>query len=325
MKQTTVDQNEAMLTESVLKVAKRELREDKCTRDQCLEQFRNWLAKNEDVQNVRTDDHFLLRFLRAKKFSVPMAEQTLLKYLNVRRTFPHMTTTLDFFDERLNDIITNGYIYATPNRDKNGRRVIINNAQYFNAKKYTAMDQAKVHFLTYECLMEDAQTQVMGLTHIGDFGGITTAHVTNWNPTEFGRLFKWGEQSLPLRHKEIHLINVPTTLKWVVDFVKNRVSSKMRNRLNVYTSDKDLHKAVDPECLPLELGGKIPQKEMVELWKRELAEKRDIILQLDEMKLLTDRGILRKSSHNSEKSSNQPTFVSQIESIQGSFRKLEFD
>lgn len=325
MKQTTKDQNESVLSESLLKIAKKELREDKCTRDQSLEQFRNWLLKNEDVQNVRMDDHFLLRFLRAKKFSVPMAEQTLLKYLNVRRTFPHMTTGLDFLDSRLNDIVTCGYIFATPKRDKNGRRVVIINAKCFNAKQYTSSDQAKAHFLTYEFLMEDPQTQVLGLTHVGDFSGVTTAHITNWNPTEFARIFKWGEQSLPLRHKEIHLVNVPSTLKWMIDFVKNRVSSKIRQRLNIYTNDKDLFKAVDIECLPLELGGKMPQSEMVELWKRELIEKRDIILQLDEMKLLSDRGILRKSSHNSEKSTNQPTFVSQIESIQGSFRKLEFD
>lgn len=320
-----VDQNEAVLSEALLKIAKRELREDKCTRDQSLEQFRNWLLKNEDIVNVRLDDSYLLRFLRAKKFSVPMAEQTLLKYLNVKRTFPEYSTNLDFFDEKVNDIVNSGYIFATPKRDKNGRRVVIINAKGFNAKQYSSMDQAKAHFLTYEYLMEDPQTQILGLTHVGDFSGVTTAHVTNWNPTEFARLFKWGEQSLPLRHKEIHLVNVPSTLKWLIDFVKNRVSSKIRNRLTIYTNDKDVTKAVDPECLPLELGGKMPISEMVELWKEELKEKRDILAKLDEIKLLSDRGIQRKSSYNAEKSNGQPTFVSQIESIQGSFRKLEFD
>ncbi|XP_065360126.1 alpha-tocopherol transfer protein-like [Calliphora vicina] len=324
MKQT-VDQNEAVLSEALLKVAKRELREDKCTREQSLEQFRNWLTKNEDIRNMRMDDHFLLRFLRAKKFSVPMAEQTLLKYLNVRRTFPEYCTQLDLNDEKIIDVLNSGYIFATPKRDKHGRRVVIINAKGFNAKKYTSMDQAKAHFLTYEYLMEDPQTQVMGLTHVGDFSGVTTAHITNWNPTEFARLFKWGEQSLPLRHKEIHLVNVPSTLKWLIDFVKNRVSSKIRNRLTVYTNDKDLTKAVDTDCLPLELGGKMPLNEMVELWKQELKEKRDVIAKLDEISLLSDRGIQRKSSYNAEKSNGQPTFVSQIESIQGSFRKLEFD
>ncbi|XP_034481136.1 alpha-tocopherol transfer protein-like [Drosophila innubila] len=327
MKETKVleDGGVSELPESLLKIAKRELREDKCTRDQSLEQLRNWVLKNEDLQNVRCDDTFLLRFLRAKKFSVPMAEQTMLKYLNIRRTFPHMATKLDFLEPRLSDVIEQGYIFAGPKRDKNGRRVVIINAKGLNPKLHTSCDQAKAHFLTYECLMEDQETQITGLSHVGDFAGVTTSHVTNWNPTEFARVFKWGEQSLPMRHKEIHLINVPSTLKWLIDFVKNRVSSKMKNRIIIYGSEKELMKGVDAECLPQEMGGSMPMRQMIELWKQELAAKRDLVLSLDQSTLLSDRGIQRRSSYNSEKTSTGTNFVSQIESIEGSFRKLEFD
>lgn len=320
------EDNEIQLSEDLLKIAKNELREDKGTREQCLEQFRAWLLKNEDIINMRMDDTFLLRFLRAKKYSIPMAEQTLLKYLNVKRTFPQYTTELNLLDPTVRDVLDSGYIFATPQRDRHGRRVIIINAKAFNPKLWSSTDQARAHFITYEYLMEDPITQIVGVTHVGDFAGVTTSHVTNWNPTDFARLFKWAEQSYPLRHKEIHLINVPSTLKWLIDFVKNRVSNKIRQRLSVYTSDKELFKATDVDCLPQEMGGKMPLKEMVQLWKQELQKKQDILLQLDEMRLLSDRGIQRKSSYNSEKASNQQnTFVSQIESIQGSFRKLEFD
>ncbi|KAH8302255.1 hypothetical protein KR044_004513 [Drosophila immigrans] len=327
MKETKVleDGGDALLPESLLKLAKRELREDKCTREQSLEQLRNWVLKNEDLQNMRCDDTFLLRFLRAKKFSVPMAEQTLLKYMNIRRTFPHMATKLDFLEPRLNDVIEQGYIFAVPKRDKNGRRVVIINAKGLNPKIHTSSDQARAHFLTYECLMEDQETQITGLNHVGDFGGVTAAHVTNWNPTEFARIFKWGEQSLPMRHKEVHLVNVPTTLKWLIDFVKNRLSAKMKNRVTTYGSEKELVKGVDAECLPQEMGGTMPMRDMIELWKQELAAKRDMILAIDQSSLLSDRGIQRRSNYNSEKSNGGPNFVSQIESIEGSFRKLEFD
>lgn len=118
------DENEMGLSEMVQKVARKELREDKFTRDQCLEQMRDWLKKNEDVQDVRLDDVFLLRFLRAKKFSVPMAQQLLLKYLNLKTIFPRMTTNLDFLSSPMKDIFANGYLYVSPIRDQNGRRVI---------------------------------------------------------------------------------------------------------------------------------------------------------------------------------------------------------
>lgn len=118
------DGNKMELSEMVEKVARKELREDKFTRDQCLEQMRDWLIKNEDVQDVRMDDAFLLRFLRAKKFSVPMAQQLLLKYLNLKTIFPRMTTNLDFLSSPMKDVFANGYLYVSPVRDQNGRRVI---------------------------------------------------------------------------------------------------------------------------------------------------------------------------------------------------------
>lgn len=122
---------ELELSDNALKVARKELREDRSAREQGLDQLRNWLKKNEDVENVRTDTNFLLRFLRAKKFSVPIAEQCLLKYLNLRRVFPQMTQGLDYLSPKLKEIMTNSYLVVSPIRDQYGRRVIIARACKF--------------------------------------------------------------------------------------------------------------------------------------------------------------------------------------------------
>lgn len=113
------------ISDSVLKVAKKELREDKTTREQALDQMRDWLRKNYDVENVRTDDSFLLRFLRNKKFSLPMAQQQLLKYLNMRKVMNHLTFNLDFLQPGVKGLINNGYIMVSPIRDKHGRRTVL--------------------------------------------------------------------------------------------------------------------------------------------------------------------------------------------------------
>lgn len=113
------------LSDTAMKVAKDELREDKSTREQALEQMRNWLSKNYDLENCRSDDNFLLRFLRSKKFSVPMAQQQLLKYLNMRRVMPHLSANLDFMSPGILKLIDNGYIVVSPVRDRLGRRSIL--------------------------------------------------------------------------------------------------------------------------------------------------------------------------------------------------------
>ena len=118
------------LSELARKIAKSELREDKEMRESCLKQLREWIAKNQDVENVRIDDTFLLRFLRNKKFSLPMAQQQLLKYLNMRKVMSHMSYNLDFLEEGVRDLIDNGYIVLSPIRDRYGRRTFL----YFASK-----------------------------------------------------------------------------------------------------------------------------------------------------------------------------------------------
>ena len=92
---------------------------------------------------------------------------------------------------------------------------------------------ARVHLLTYEALIEDTTNQILGVVHIGDFRGISTSHIAMWNPSDFMRIIKWGEQSLPMRHKETHLVNVPVAVKYIIEAGKSMVSKKMKERLSV--------------------------------------------------------------------------------------------
>lgn len=120
-------------SDSVMKVARKELREDKTTREQSLVQMRDWLKKNSEIENVRTDDSFLLRFLRNKKFSVPMAQQQLLKYLNMRKVMGHLSYNLDYLSPGVKALIENGYILPSPIRDSYGRRTVLYFAsEWFN-------------------------------------------------------------------------------------------------------------------------------------------------------------------------------------------------
>lgn len=111
--------------EKLTEIAHEQLREDDHTKKETLSQLREWLKQNKDVENVRDDDTFLLRFLRTKKYSLLMAQQQLLKYLNFRKVLSPYMTELDFLSPNLSYLIDRGYMFASPIRDKHGRRVII--------------------------------------------------------------------------------------------------------------------------------------------------------------------------------------------------------
>jgi len=75
--------------------------------------------------SVFTDSVFLLRFLRTKKFSVPLAQEMLERYLVVRQLYPQWFRGLDIDDPAISELLQGGYIVPLPQRDDLGRQVIL--------------------------------------------------------------------------------------------------------------------------------------------------------------------------------------------------------
>lgn len=67
-----------------------------------------------------------MRFLRFKKFSIIQAREALERYLLLRQTFGIAFNNLDITIPMMVDLINLGYMFASPKRDSQGRRVIIN-------------------------------------------------------------------------------------------------------------------------------------------------------------------------------------------------------
>lgn len=50
------------------------------------------------------------------------------------------------------------------------------------------------------------------------------------------------QQSFPMRHKEINILNLPKPLKYVYDFAKSNMSEKLKDRFKVSNcSIKEIH------------------------------------------------------------------------------------
>jgi len=87
------------------------------------------------------------------------------------------------------------------------------------------------------------------------------------------------------------------------------------------TADEMKKRIVSVDVLPKEMGGKIPMAEMLELWKAELSASRNTLLALEDMKLVSDDGIVGR--RNADRNNN--TVSAKSDQVSGSFRKLEID
>ncbi|XP_051161892.1 clavesin-2-like [Leptopilina boulardi] len=330
---TEEDDYECPLSKETQKMAKDELREDKNTRDQALEQIRNWVKLNPRIENSRMDGRFFLRFLRCKKFNVPMSQEAIERYLLLRQVYHPAFNHLDITEPTMEELLSLGYLFAVPGRDVKGRRVIVARPGVFDPYKYSNADMCKIHGITYESLMEDEESQVRGFVHFADGAGVSFPHLTLFTPKEAVRIVKNGERTVPMRHKEVHAINAHPSLKFALDFGMSLISEKIKSRVKIYTSLEDAkNNKMDTSMLPKEYGGTMPMKEMIDLWRKELLAIRPMLLNNDKMRVRMELysekaregavSALKQGMNCFSASSNgDPT----IHGISGSFRKLEVD
>jgi hypothetical protein len=80
-----VDDYKFTLPKELEDLAMDELRETEETRKHAIEALREWAMKNPRIVKTRLDAPFLLRFLRFKKFSVPMAMEAMERFMVVKK------------------------------------------------------------------------------------------------------------------------------------------------------------------------------------------------------------------------------------------------
>ncbi|KAL0277425.1 UNVERIFIED_CONTAM: hypothetical protein PYX00_004714 [Menopon gallinae] len=300
-------------SDELKKVAEEELRETDSLRATSLQQLREAIRKHPDIKKCRTDSPFLLRFLRTKKFSVPLALAMIERYLAIRQLYPHWFKKLDVDDPVVNEILDSGYLVPLPMRDERGRRVIFSCAGNFDPYKYTATDMIRTHTIVVEALMDDEENQIKGYTYINDERGLSMAHVSLWSFTDIRSIMKCIQNSTPMRHKSTHFINVPHYANKVFEFFSGLLSEKLKNRLVIHNNMDDFKNHFGTKILPQEYGGDMSLQDMIAQFKLELKKQKEAVAVLEDLEIdLTKRGKI-------------PEFDDELSGVAGSFRKLEVD
>nr|CAD7264565.1 unnamed protein product [Timema shepardi] len=177
---------------------------------------------------------FLLRFLRTKKFSIPLAQEMLERYLTIRQMYPDWFRKLDIDEPAVKEIIEAGYLVPLPERDDFGRRVILRCAANFDPYKYTATDMVRVHSLLVECLMDEEESQVRGYTHINDETGLSMGHISLWSLSDIRKMSKCVQKSTPMRHKSSHFLNIPHYANKIMEFFIMLLNEKLKSRIRKF-------------------------------------------------------------------------------------------
>lgn len=190
---TTVDNYEFTLSDELQKLAESELRETKEVRDHAIKAMRDWILDNPRIIKCRMDSIFLLRFLRFRKFSIPIAQEALERWLLFREgCYGHdWFSNLNYDRPHLSELLEKGVIIPLANRDKDGRQVLVFRLA---AVDPSINDIGNIYLalatMFFETILDDEENQIRGINYLGDVTGLQLGHV-NIFPLE--TCYKFGK------------------------------------------------------------------------------------------------------------------------------------
>lgn len=302
------------LTTELEKIARDELNEDTNRIESDLVALKEWLNKQAHIK-ARTDDQFLIAFLRGCKNSIERAKEKLDAYYTYRTSSPEFYASRDPFDKNILEILEQGVSVPFPEPLPDGTRLLLSRICLFDPKKYDMNDVAKVAFMVGDqILLNDDNFVVCGAVVIVDVKDLSLAHASQFTPTYTKKMATFIQYAYPFRLKAIHFVNVPSSFEFFFKVLSGFLSDKIRKRLFLHENVKSLNKHIPTKFLPQEYGGDNGSiKPWIYQWKDDLLSKREWFL--DDIKYKSDE------SKRLEPSKNPNLFFG----MEGSFRKLEVD
>ena len=143
--------------ESLIQMASVELNECSATRHMHLEALRQLVLKDKQL-HCRTDDAFLVQFLRHRKYNVAEAHQRIRTYFLTRRA--HRDVFSDYSPLSVRDVFSSGALSVLPDTDKHGRRVVLWRFGLWNYHKTPREHLLRASTLLLERLLLDESVQV---------------------------------------------------------------------------------------------------------------------------------------------------------------------
>ncbi|KAG8197456.1 hypothetical protein JTE90_014937 [Oedothorax gibbosus] len=260
------------LTPEIVEKAKLELGETPEKVQKSLKELKQLLEDEPDLKPI-LDEKFLLRFLRAKKFNVHKALNTLCNFYRFQTKHAGIITR--FWPSQMKHVLNMNIINVLPFRGTDGSSIGLCRLGNFDMSKATVKELIATSNIAVEVGLEPEATSVCGSELILDLNGFTLKHAANLSsPSLLLTLIKYFQDCIACRVKSLHVVNEPYYFNVITKFVKKFLHKKLQDRLHFHGRDlKSLHKQISPELLPEYLGGKL---------KLDYKEYNDYILSKDE-------------------------------------------
>lgn len=258
------------LSDELLHKSRTELGEEQCRRSEDIADVKEQIETRPDIKFLRTDDAFVLRFLRARKFDTVESFKLLARYFEFRQNNPSLFKNFIASEAGIKAALYDGLPSVLPNCDQNGRKIIVLFAANWDNGRYQLPSVYRAILLTLEKLIDDEACQINGFVFILDWSQFTFNQSRSLNPKVLKQMVEGLQDCFPARFGSIHFVNQPWYIEAICKIILPFLKEKSRKKIHMHGINLGLlHQFISKEVLPAELGGTLPEHNITS-WAKEL-------------------------------------------------------
>ncbi|KAJ8960656.1 hypothetical protein NQ314_006048 [Rhamnusium bicolor] len=283
----------------IVQWAKENINEDPDNRDQVVSDFKDLIFASGECTPHRTDDDFLLRFLRARHFILKKAHRLMVNYYNFKEANPQYFKNINL--ERIRELARDDIISVPPYKDQLGRRIMILRVGIWDPSEYKVEELIQLTVGILEASIMEQLFQIQGGIAIFDLSDLGFNHVWQLNSAIANHIVTIAMSSFPIRIEAVHILHQSWIFEIAYNFIRPLINENVKDRILFHGDDlENFHRYVDPKHLPKRYGG-VHLDYPVDIWFEDCIKYDDHIIK--ELVELGYEGIikLREERDHSEK------------------------
>ncbi|KAH6935412.1 hypothetical protein HPB50_005572 [Hyalomma asiaticum] len=285
---------EAAPPSAIEHAAKVELGETAETKIRSLSRLRELIAGDTSLL-CPTDDRFLVKFLRARKYREEAAFKNIQKYFRVKQTSGDFFKNLSPSTVPLSAVLPDHRLMMlSKKKDPEGRRVAVIKIGKHDFSSYpnfleahrrgawthglgrhlaiavlppfqrgswntgvcSITDLVRSALVMAEWALLDEETQVRGVVCVFDLKNLHIMHMAHFTPALVRKAAYIMQDCYPARIKAIYVVNNPPAYEMIFAAVRPFLKSKLLQRIYFVGRDlRKLHGVLPADVIPVEYGG----------------------------------------------------------------------
>ncbi|KAK7867789.1 hypothetical protein R5R35_001207 [Gryllus longicercus] len=243
-----------------------------CDKKQAVIAVQQLIPSRPEIDFLRTDEDFILRFLHARKCGVQESFDLLANYYSYRKRNKDLFLHFNANEIGIRNALKDGFPGVLPERDRKGRCVLVIFTANWDHCSYSLMSIYRALLLTLERLIEKPRNQLNGFVFIVDWSEFSFRQSSNLNPRVLKLMIEGLQDCFPARFKGIHFINQPWYVEAALTVIRPFLKEKTKEKIYLHGNNlSTLHDYVTKDILPAELGGEGPSYNPVQ-WADKLLE-----------------------------------------------------